>query len=53
MNAPLRRKVEALLKVPDHIVKTANHWTKSEVELLKFRREVAETIVQLKKATGK
>ena len=51
--AALRRKAESLIKVPDHIVKSVNNWTKSENDLMKFRSEVAETIIQLQKAVGK
>lgn len=50
LNAALRRKAEALLKVPDQVVRAANSWTRSEDELEKFRNETAETIIELKKA---
>jgi hypothetical protein len=47
----LRKKVEALLKIPDNIVKATNEWTHSDSELAEFRNEVAENIAKLKNIT--
>ncbi len=47
MTVPLRRETEAMLKVPDSIVKATNDWTKSEAELTGFREKVAEQIIKL------
>ena len=51
MNQELRRNVEALLKVPDHIVQATNVWTHSLSELENFRSQVAEQIMKLKELT--
>ena len=49
MTAQLRRETDAILKVPDHIVKAVNDWTKSESALQDFRNKVAEQIIKLQK----
>lgn len=51
LNADLRRRVEALLRIPDHIVKATNVWTRSVSELSDFRNDVAEHIIMLKNIT--
>jgi len=51
LNVELRKKVEALLKIPDNIVKATNEWTHSDSELAEFRNEVAENIAKLKNIT--
>ena len=47
MTAQLRRETDAILKVPDNIVKAVNDWTKSESALQDFRNKVAEQIIKL------
>ena len=47
LNDSLAAETAAMLKLPDHIVRTTNSWTKSEKELTRFRNQVAEMIVRL------